>query len=523
MNMSLRSITLPNYCALLVLATSLAGFRTAAAEDASAFQKTVEPFLKQHCYACHGETKQEGLIRYDRLDGFAVEDQHLWTMVHEKLSAGEMPPEDRPQPSAEDKKQILGWIEAQQRSLGTGSMRRLNRRELSAALQDLTGLPIDYAYALPGDGKLDGFDTGASALKDAGASINQVLRVTRRAVDAIRFLEPEPGQSFTANLREVKDARRAFDSWKDAGGYAKVRGKHKQGEGLYLEPKWVGERGGFDMAVPPPEGQHGVIRVKLVVSQYKAFDGMPNPHLWVEIGGRTLDHVEITGSLDQPQKLVYVVQIDDLAVGKRGLGVELDTKVEMPYAVQGFKNEDKTKPDEKIPGGPGLFRPEYDRRKSPPEKTPAPFVVLQSVEIDPNYVAAWPPEKWKADLGEINDDEDSAKKLLSLWINRAWRRPVTDEEMQRFFALYQKLRAGGMSFDQSLRAAFHSVTLSPTFRYLASPADDDPVIGQHAIASRLAFMRRQAARAGRPRRAGRSANQRLTQPSVCPAVRDAVA
>ena len=99
--------------------------------------------------------------------------------------------------------------------LGASSTRRLNRREFGSALRDVTGLNVDFSYSLPGDGKVDGFDTGAEALQDAADSVSQVMEVTRRAVDGIRFLEPAPGRIYKADLVNVeKDPHRKFDSWK---------------------------------------------------------------------------------------------------------------------------------------------------------------------------------------------------------------------------------------------------------------------------------------------------------------------
>ena len=59
---------------------------------------------------------------------------------------------------------------------------------------------MDFAYSIPGDGKVNGFDTGAEALQDAADSVNQIMEVTRRAVDGIRFLEPAPGKKLRADL-----------------------------------------------------------------------------------------------------------------------------------------------------------------------------------------------------------------------------------------------------------------------------------------------------------------------------------
>ena len=187
------------------------------------FDKTIAPFLKEQCHRCHGAKKQEGGIRLDNIEGVQLGNRNLWTMVHGKIASGEMPPKASPQPTDAEKKQVLTWIGDRQRSLGVGASRRLNRRELSAALRDVTGLAVDFSLALPGDGTVAGFDTGDDGLQEASDAVALWLQVTRRAVDGIRFLDPPNGKGFSADLRESKDARKAIDAWKADGASGRRR------------------------------------------------------------------------------------------------------------------------------------------------------------------------------------------------------------------------------------------------------------------------------------------------------------
>lgn len=463
--------------------------RLTAAEDN--FHNIVAPFLKQHCFACHGAEKQESRLRFDQITGVDQSNRNLWTRVHERIAAGEMPPAGRPQPSAEEKKPMLTWIAERQRALGAGGTRRLNRRELSAVLRDVTGLAVDFSRALPGDGTVAGFDTGADGLQEASDAVAQWLRLTQRAVDGIRFLEAAPSEKIVANLRESKDPRKTLEAWKNDGLTVRGTGApntSRAGMGLLLEPRAVGDRDTTNIVVPISSGQQSVMRLTLVVSAFKPMSGLPNPHLWVHFGGVDLDFREITAQFDQPQRLVYEVHTGDLVVQSKGVSIHLSNKVEIPYSVAGFENEDRSNPKDPPPGGTGLFRPAFDRRSLPPEKQPAPFIVLQHIEIEPDVVVSWPPNAWQVNVGEIKDDLPSAQRLLALWMDRAWRRPMREAEQMPFLKLYEKLRGNGLSFDNALRAAFQSVLLSAPFRYQASPAHPDQIVAQYAIASRLSFM-----------------------------------
>lgn len=472
--------------AALVLLVLGAG-PVAAADDS--FEATVAPFLKQHCVACHGEKRREGGVRLDRVDGVTADTRNLWTMAHRKVAAGEMPPQGSRQPTDADRAAVLAWIAARQRALGAGGTRRLNRRELAAALRDVTGLGVDFALGLPGDGTVAGFDTGADGLPEASDAVAQWLVVTRRAVDGLRFLEGPRGKTFALDFAGVKDVKKAVAAWKADGFTGKeLKGVTRPGLGLLIEGRAVGDREEWNLTVPAPPSKEGVLRLALDVSAFKPLPGLPNPRLWVRIGGRDLDFREITGTAAATQKLVYEVQLGDLVVQPKGVTISLANKVEIPYAVAGFENEDKSNPKDPVPGGTGPFRPFFNRRALPPEKQPVPFVVLHAIAIEPNAATPWPPRGWDADVGAIRDDRGSAERLLALWTDRAWRRPATAAEVEPFLKLYDKLRANGLAFDPALRAAFQSVLLSAHFRYHAPPGHPDPVVAQHAAAGRLSFM-----------------------------------
>ena len=357
--------------------------------DIKTFNEVVKPMLNKYCVRCHGPEKQKARLRYDQIDGFRTSDRHLWTAIHAQLSDGEMPPEDEPRLASSVKQKVLDWIETEQRALGAGSTRRLNRREIGAALQDVTGLRVDFAYSIPGDSKVDGFDTGAEALQDAADSVSQMMEVTRRAVDGIRFLEPAPSEVLKVDLVNVtKDPHKQFDPWKDAGiVLEKLPRFARPGLGALVEPKWPKDRASSLFSIPPPPNGQGLVRVKFSVASYSAFPGIPDPILWIKIGGRVMARQEITGPMD----MEFQVQLEDTIIGKKGLSIGFTPRVEIAYGVKGFENEDRSKPKD-LPNGAGLFRPAWDKRKlRSPEQQPRPFVVLKQVELEPRYVAAWPP------------------------------------------------------------------------------------------------------------------------------------
>ena len=477
------------FCCFLLFSAAL--YTTAFAD----YKNDVLPLLTKYCIECHGVDEQNAHIRFDGIVAYESDDQHLWTQVHEAIISGQMPPEDQPQPTAPERRELLNWIVEQatlKATATTGTQRRLNRRELSAALQDLTGLPIDFGAGLPADGKIDGFDTGAQGLQDAADSVNQWLEVTRRAVESIRFLDPDPEQKISIDFREHEftDYRKFLSKlWDEQQDHIFTRSKRllcKKEIGVYLPTQWTGDRGNSFLAVPAPADKRAALKMSLRVVAERPLPDLPSPMLWVKIGGKYMDYRPIG---DDPQTLTYAVRMEDHMVEGKVIKIMLQSFVEVPYAVKGFENDDRSKPEDKIPGGIGTFRPKFDRKKlRTPDVQPVPSIVIESIKIDYDHRAAWPPPSWDVDVTPFEDDDESARRLLALWMNRAWRRPVTDAESERFLTLYQSLRDQGLSFDDALRSTFQAVLMGGPFRYLASPSDTDQVIAQHAIASRLSFM-----------------------------------
>ncbi|MFT7642354.1 MAG: hypothetical protein ACI9G1_004111, partial [Pirellulaceae bacterium] len=460
---------------------------------ASADYDSIRPLLTKYCQDCHGAEEQNSRIRFDKITSYDNANQHLWTLVHEALASGEMPPKDETQPTVVEKQLILNWIIERASALRTesgGTHRRLNRREFSGALQDLTGLPIDFAAGLPADGKIDGFDTGALGLQDAADSVSQLLEVSRRAVESIRFLDPERDHAIRIDFRdhEFTDFRKFVDqNWKEDGIFTRSNGLTcKKGIGLYLPTQWTGDRGNSFLAVPAPANKRAALKLTMRVLAKRPLPGLPTPTLWVKIGGKYIDYLPID---EEPRTLTYVVRMEDHLVEGDVIKVMLSSFVEVPYAVDGFENEDRSKPEDKIPGGVGVFRPQFDRKTlRTPDQQPVPSIVIESIEIDYDHQATWPPASWGTDVGEVEDNDESARRLLAIWMDRAWRRPVTDTEQSKFFSLYRKLRDQNFSFDDALRATFQSVLMGGPFRYQAAPSDKNQIIAQHAIASRLSFM-----------------------------------
>lgn len=192
------------------------------------FATRVAPFLEQHCWFCHGATRQRGGIEFDEYsdERTALADRDAWPRVREQLAAGSMPPAKRPRPPQADVDAVIAWIDANfarddvvarasaSSSGATGAravdpgrvtLRRLNRREYENTIRDLVGVDYDAARELPADDVGYGFDDIGDVLSMADILMEKYLaaadRIAARAI-VVEDAEHSPSSRFAAEKLE---------------------------------------------------------------------------------------------------------------------------------------------------------------------------------------------------------------------------------------------------------------------------------------------------------------------------------
>ncbi|PHS02683.1 MAG: hypothetical protein COA78_20590 [Blastopirellula sp.] len=159
------------------------------------FQQSVLPFLKSYCLECHGAEDPEAkfdLSNYSSVRDIASAHQ-IWEIVLKRISSNEMPPEDSEvQPSAQQRKAIIEWIqavrkhEADKNSGDPGPVlaRRLNNQEYNYTIRDLTGVDIRPTATFPIDPANEaGFDNSGESLSMSPALLNKYLEASRQVVE----------------------------------------------------------------------------------------------------------------------------------------------------------------------------------------------------------------------------------------------------------------------------------------------------------------------------------------------------
>ena len=85
---------------------------------------------------------------------------------------------------------------------------------------------------------------------------------------------------------------------------------------------------------------------------------------------------------------------------------------------------------------------------------------------------------------------EAAKKNVSAFARRAWRRPITDEEVERLLTMFDRASQRGDSFVASVRLAMKGVLVSPHFLFLAEPETGEygvQRLGAVPLASKLSY------------------------------------
>ncbi len=156
----------------------------------------LEPFLLQHCVGCHGAEKQKGEIRFDNLgkDLSKIQNLEIWQGMLDQLNLGEMPPKKVPQPTRAEAKIVIDLLTqslslAYEEAKSTGGqtvLRRLNRHELRNTFRDL--IFLKGAEYRP--------DAGGSRLVDNNGNGS----VERTGNDPLRFFPEDEEEEGFYNL-----------------------------------------------------------------------------------------------------------------------------------------------------------------------------------------------------------------------------------------------------------------------------------------------------------------------------------
>jgi len=447
--------------------------------------------LDTYCVSCHNQRAKTAGLALDTMDLAALpEHADVWEKTVRKLRGGMMPPPGVRRPGQASVDGFVSWLErsldqaaAASPNPGRVALHRLNRSEYASAIEDLLGLQIDAAALLPRDDEAEGFDNVASVLTVSPSFLDQYISAAR-VVSARAIGNPASRPASTT--------------------YRPLRGTDQAAR---VDPLPLGTRGGLLVEhLFPADGDYKLNIGGLAGAGYVR--GMEYRHtLTVTVDGARVFQGEIGGeedlkAIDQQQAPAVA------AINGRFQNIPVRVtagphRVGVAFIARTFAESDEIL---------HAFRPAVGEDRIPR---------VASLEVvgpfDPTGVSDTPsrqrifvcrPSTRSAGSGsKVSNVEPSirsgqaptdreelscAKTILATLARKAFRRPVTDEDLKAPLAFYGAARALG-DFDTAIRDALPTILASPKFLYRAERSPSGVASGAvHAIsdvelASRLSF------------------------------------
>ena len=428
------------------------------------------PTLNKYCVSCHNERLKSGGLALDTADLANVPDgSRVWEKVVRKLRAGLMPPQGMPRPDAETVHAFVSTLETtlDQAALtspnpGRVLLHRLNRAEYANAIRDLLELDVDAASLLPADDSSYGFDNNADVLGVSPALLQSYVtaagKISARAVGHVT----EPDEATYRVPAELTQRE-------------------------HLDGMPLGTRGGRLVRHTFPADAEYQIRVRLFKTNVGFLRGMQSTHdLEVTIDGERILLATVGGEDDYRTNIVAPEKAID-SVEMR-LVTRLPIKAGPRVVTAAFL--EKTAAE-----APNLLQP-WVSWTDPVDMDGMPQVesIVISGPFNPSGPGDTPTRRriFSCRPSRPADEQPCARTILSKLARRAYRRPVSDADLQPVMALYEAGRAKG-AFEGGIERGLRRILASPefVFRVERDPADLAPGsvyrLTDLELASRLSF------------------------------------
>ncbi|MBT7740313.1 MAG: DUF1588 domain-containing protein [Opitutae bacterium] len=113
-------------------------------------------YFEKYCFDCHDDELKKGDLD---LPALMEKEGANYTWAFENLITGKMPPKNKKQPSAEEKRAMLDWLAKRQLENKPDPYRRMSRHEFVHSLNDLLGVKLDLTGEIPDDRGTFDFDS----------------------------------------------------------------------------------------------------------------------------------------------------------------------------------------------------------------------------------------------------------------------------------------------------------------------------------------------------------------------------
>ena len=464
-----------SFCSRLCFASAIFALHLFSVSQVNAADAGTAAFVKQHCVTCHeGKDAEAGLdlkSLSEKLNDTAVEKR--WVQIFDRVEQLEMPPKDADQPTAKEREAFLHATGQRLRSvqqthhaeLGRVRARRLTRREVERSLHALLGIDIPLALELPEEMRTNGFTTVAEGQAMSHFQMERQLAVVDLALDeAFRRCLEQPDE-FKRDLLPAQIVRE--------NPKARCR-EPEMREGLAVT--WSSGLifyGRLPCTAAPEDGWY---RFTVTVSSLKP---PKSGGVWTTV------HTGLCVS--SAPLLSYVTAFEATDQAKT---IEFTAWLPKNHMLE-IRPGDTTLKKAKVQGG------QVGVGECEPQDVPGiAFHGLTMERIHPNAGDA---ELRKLLIGELKVEAATKKspaqviskspqqdlaQLLTTMARRAFRRPVTAEQMKPYVEAAHETFERTHDFAAALRIGYRAILCSPRFLYLAETPGK---LDAYAVAARLSY------------------------------------
>jgi hypothetical protein len=431
--------------------------------------------VKQYCFDCHNRDDLAGGRAFDKMsyDRIAA-DAETWEVAIRKLRGGLMPPAGGPRPDGETVEQLAAWLASEidaaaEPAPGRVSLRRLNRREYEYAIRDLLALDVDAAALLPDDNVDGHFDNNADALQVSPAFVTQYVDAARAvALEAIG--DPDALPIATT----YGDPANMVISLPPSGAPGTGRQQH------HLPSMPFGTRGGFVVKHNfPADGEYELTIGDMALAREvpkMEFENtvvvlLDGEELYRTTIGGEADHKAIDQTLDPAVEAINgrlrKIRFEATA-GQHELGVT--------FVHRSFAESDERTRTIALEGGQERIQAAHALQIRGP-------LSVTGLSASPSRAGIF-----ICRPSDTPDARPCAIEIVTSLAERAFRRPVTGEDLDGLMAFYDAgVRLGG--FETGIRDALSAILASPHFLYRAETGEDTGTVALNdlELASRLSF------------------------------------
>ncbi|MBL8827214.1 MAG: DUF1592 domain-containing protein [Planctomycetaceae bacterium] len=495
---------------------------TAPTANLDHFKQTIATVLAQKCVACHGPDSTMANLRVDQLnpDLLTGPDVDRWRGIYKVLSNGEMPPEDEPKYRLADaeRSNIVDWLSTEMGKASSmrrsraehTSFRRLTKYEYNYALQDLLGLSYPIAHSLPPEtASEDGFKNSSDLLQMSAMQFETYRELALKALErvTVRGERPQPVTYLISMADEFAkppvekpkgnkpaDEKRPVDrnrphllnrTTDEAIAYAGGNAAPQPGEFaghnpavspvVAVLPKSSELKLNLDRFLP----DEGMMRVRIRAGR-TSLDPKEFASLRLIFSAHTSNNANfsqvvsqrdlpVTASADKPEFIEFDIPLSEI---QRNPFRKLETTFPRRDEFLHIRNESNAR------GGKDPLR-----------------VVIDYIEVSAPHYDQWPPashrEIFFASKNQ-GDEQAYGREVLTRFLERAWRRPITTADVAPFQSLFAKYRPDFATFEEAMLEVLATALATPEFLYLTqrssgNDARDPETISAAELASRLSF------------------------------------